>query len=168
MTAMPHRAKLMAQRWAVTVVCLSGVALLTACGSSVTSGTASASASASAIGGSASPSSAAIRCGQVTMLGTSLTKLGHAAVSLESLGQIAADLANVDQHLATLKDQTTLAFSAHKSQLTAAVDEIGKDARALAGHPSQANLNALAAAVNNLKSAAKPVIKEIDAACPSN
>lgn len=101
------------------------------------------------------------------MLRTSLSKLGHAAVSPESLGQIAADLANVEQHLTTLKDQSALAFSANKSQLTGAVDEIGKDARALADHPSQANLNALAAAVNNLKSAAKPVIKEIDAACPS-
>jgi len=67
-----------------------------------------------------------------------------------------------------LKDQTDLAFSAQESQLTAAVEEIGTDARALAGHPSEANLNALAAAVNHLKSTAKPVIKEIDAACPAN
>jgi hypothetical protein len=176
-----------AQRWTMAVVSLTGFAMLTACGSSSTSGTAGASASAattaqaasataraaaaarsaSAERSSAAASSAAIRCGQLRALGGSLAKFTHAAVSLESAGQLAADLANVDHQLTKLKDQTTVAFSAQESQLTAAVDKIGKDARTFAEHPSDAHLDSLAAAVNNLKAAAKPVIRKIDATCPS-
>jgi hypothetical protein len=152
----------------MAVVSLSGFALLTACGSSMTSGTAGAQASASAAArASAAAASAAIRCGQLEALGASLAKLGHAAVSLESAGQLAADLANVEHQLGKVKDQTDVAFAAQESQLTAAVDKIGKDARAMADHPSDANLNALATGINNLKATAKPMIKKIDATCPA-
>jgi hypothetical protein len=157
-----------AQRWTMTVVILAGLALLTACGSSSTSGTAGTSASAPAAArASAAASSAAIRCGQLTALRVSLTQLGHAAVSLESAGQLAADLANVEHQLGKVEEQTDVAFAAQENQLTAAVDKIGKDAQAMVDHPSDANLNSLAAAVNNLKATAKPVIKKIDATCPA-
>jgi hypothetical protein len=167
--ASPRLAGPKARRWALAVVSLGGVALVTACGSNITGGTAGSSASVSATaGGSAAASRAAVQCAQLEALGTALTKFGHAAVSLESVGQLAADLANVEQQLTKLKDLTALAFSAQETQLTAAVDEINKDVVALASHPSDANLNALAAAVNNLKAAAKPVIKKIDATCPAS
>jgi hypothetical protein len=151
----------------MAVVSVGAFALLTACGPSSASGTAHAASASAAARASAAASSAAIRCGQLTALRTSLAKFGHAAVNLESASQLAADLANVDHQLGKLKDQTTVAFAAQESQLTAAADKIGKDARTFADHPSDAHLNSLAAAVNNLKAAAKPVIKKIDATCPA-
>jgi hypothetical protein len=168
MTNIRRPAPTAVQRWTMAVVSVSAFALLAACGPSSTSGTAGASASASAAArASASASDAAISCGQLTALRTSLAKFGRAAVNLESAGQLAADLASVDHQLGKLKDQTAVAFAAQEIQLTAAVDKIGKDVRTFADHPSDANLNSLAAAVNNLKAAAKPVIKKIDATCPS-
>jgi hypothetical protein len=168
MTIIHRSSPTRARRSTTAVVILTGLALLTACGSSSTSGTAGTSASASAATrASGAASSAAISCGQLTALRASLTQLGRAAVSLESAGRLAADLANVEHQLGNVEEQTDVAFAAQENQLTAAVDKIGKDARTMADHPSDANLNSLAAAVNDLKATAKPVVKKIDATCPA-
>ena len=174
----PHRAKPTAQRWAVAVLSLSGIAVLAACGSygTTSSGSsASSSASATAPAASASGSKAAagtssssgIPCAQITQLRTTLTDLSHTSVSPASAGQIAADLTKAEQELAGLKGQGGGAFSSQANQLSGALNTIKTDAAALAKDPSTANFNNLTGAVNSFKTTAQPLIKEMDAACPS-
>ncbi len=174
MTNTPHRAKPMAQRWAVAVLSLSGVAVLAACGSSgTTSSGSSASSSAGAPAASASAtkasagasSSSGVPCAQITELRTTLADLSHTSVSPTSAGRIAADLGKAEQELAALKGQGG-AFASQVNQLTSALDTIKTDAAALVQDPSTTNFNNLTGAVNSFKTTAQPLIKEMQAACP--
>lgn len=150
----------------MAAVSLGGIVALAACGSAATTGASGPSAAPSAT--AAKASSPGISCAQITSLRTALTSLGHATVNLESLDQIAADLATVEHDLSALNRRTATAFSAQESQLTAAFDKIGDDVRTLAGDPSPANLTALEGAVKNLRASTRPVIAKIKAVCPSS
>jgi hypothetical protein len=168
----------MAQRWAVAVLSLSGVAVLAGCGSSGTTSSGSSasssapapatSASATKASAGASGSSSAIPCAQITALRSTLTDLSHTSVSPTSAPRIAVDLGKAEQELGALKSQGTSAFSAQANQLTSALDVIKTDAAALAKNPSSANLTKLTGAVNSFKTTAQPLIKEMQAACPSS
>ena len=172
MTNTLHRARPMARRWTVAVLSLSGVAVVAACGSSGTSGSANSSAPASApVTSAAAPnasSSSGIPCAQITALRSTLTDLSHQQVSPTSAGRISADLTKAEQELAALKSQGAGAFSAQANQLTTALDTIKKDAAALATNPTATNLTNLTGAVTSFKATAMPLIKEMQTVCPTS
>ena len=138
---------------------LGSVALLAACGSSLTGS--------STHGGAGPP--AAIPCAQITSLRTSLTKLSHTAASVWSAGELSRELRDVERQFGALKGQVGKAFSAQISQLASDLSQITKDTGTLALHPSVANVTALTGAVQRLRTTSEPMIKEIKAiktACP--
>ncbi len=152
---------------------LGSIALLAACGSSLTGCTTHAAAappvtpSVSASG--LATSSPAIPCAQIASLRASLTKLGHTAASLTSAAELSTELRDLGRQLGALKGQVGRAFSAQISQLSSDLGQITKQAGTLALHPSAANLTALTGAVQRLKTSSEPMIKKIKAiktACP--
>ncbi|MGO8958918.1 MAG: hypothetical protein ACLQFR_16330 [Streptosporangiaceae bacterium] len=148
---------------------LGTVALLAACGSSLTGCTTHATAAPPASASGLATSSSAISCAQITSLRTSLSKLSHAAASLGSAGQLSTELRDVERQSGALNGQVRKAFSAQISQLSSDLELITKDAGTLVLHPSASNVTAFTGAVHRLKITSEPMIREIKqikAACP--
>ena len=152
---------------------LGSVALLAAFGSSLTGctthGAAASPATPSVSASGLATSNSAIQCAQIIALRTSLTKLSHTAASLGSTGTLSTELRDTERQLRALNGQVGRAFSAQISQLSSDFSQITKDAGTLALHPSVANVTALTAAVQRLRTTSEPMIKEIKAiktACP--
>jgi hypothetical protein len=110
--------------------------------------------------------SSAIPCAQITALRSTLTDLSHTSLSPGSASKIAGDLTKAEQQLNALKSQGGGGFSAQANQLSNALNAIKSDAASLATNPSSANLSLLTDAIDDFKSTAQPVIKEMAAACP--
>ena len=154
--------------WPVAITGLGAVALLAACGSGATGTTA----------GSTSPSSApsappaatpSVSCAQVTALRGALANLGDISVNAntDTGSKVSADLTTIEATLVALKGEVSSAFSAEADQVGADLTAISKHSRALAAHPSPANLRATTTAVRELKTAVGSAIATIRTVCPS-
>jgi hypothetical protein len=154
--------------WPLAIAGLGATALLTACGSGATGTTAGpASPSAPSASPAATPS---VSCAQVTALRAALANLGDISVNAntDTSGKVSADLTTIEATLVALKGEVSSAFSAEAGQVSADVTAIGKHARALAAHPSPANLRATTTAVSSLKTAVGSAITTIRTVCPSS
>jgi hypothetical protein len=101
-------------------------------------------------------------------LRAALTNLVSSSVKASTGGQVSADLTEIEIALTALKDEIGSAFSAEAHRLSAELTTIGIHARALAAHPSPANLRATTIAVRQLKTAVGPAIAILRSDCPSS
>jgi len=161
MNIAPNRTKPTARHLAMTVISLTGVAVVAACASSTNSSSGS-SASVTPAAGSAS---SAVPCAQIAGLRSTLTDLSHTSVSLGSAPRIAADLAKAEQELNALKNQAG-PFAAPANQLSSELNQIKANASALAQSPSPSNVTKLQNSLSSFKSTAQPLIKEMQTVCP--
>jgi hypothetical protein len=154
--------------WPLAIAGLGAVALLAACGSGTTGTTA----------GSTSPSSApsappaatpSVSCAQVTALRAALVNLGEVSVNAntDTGSKVSGDLTTIETTLVALKGEVSSAFSAEAGQVSADLTAITKHSRALAAHPSPANLRATTTAVRSLKAAVGSAIATIRTVCPA-
>jgi hypothetical protein len=111
-------------------------------------------------------SASSVNCGQVSSLRSSLTSLAHINVNATSADRLAADLDNIRTQLHALDQQVATAFKSQENQLDAALDQLAAQARALAAHPSPAQLDRLGAAVTVLKAMGPPLLAAIESVCP--
>src|SRR5215469_17319685 len=151
MNIAPNRAKRTARRLAMTVVSVTGVAVVAACASSLNGSSNSPSPAASGNPASAAASASGIPCAQITALRSTLTDLSHTTVSPTSAGRIASDLTKAQQELAAVKGQATGPFATAANQLSGALNAIKTDASAIAKNPTTTNLTNLTNAVNTFK-----------------
>jgi hypothetical protein len=128
--------------------------LAAGCGSVTGSAGSAASPSASV----SAASSAAVACGQVTALRTSLTSLAKLKPGPHLASQSAGDLHSISREMAALGGQASGPFSAEASQLSAALSQLAGDARTLAAHPDSAHLAVLASAVGRLKATSRSAL----------
>lgn len=156
------------RRWPLAITGFGAAALLAACGLSATGSTAGSSTTSPPSPTPTPTATPSVSCAQVTALRTALTQLINVRVDATNGSQISADLANVDNAFTPLKNETSSAFSAEASQISAALTTIGKHAEALSSHPSPANLRATTTAIRQLKAAAGPVIAIMRTDCPSS
>ena len=167
----PNRTRPSARRWATAALSVSGVAVVAACSSSGTTSSSQSAPAAAMSGTHAAMSGAAsgspMPCAQINALRSTLTDISHTSVSPTSASRLASDLAKAQQQLTALKSQGHGAFSAQADQLTNALNTIKADAAALAKSPTPTNISNLTSAVTSFKKTAEPVIKEMQAACPS-
>jgi hypothetical protein len=145
---------------------LGAVAVLAACGSGDTGSTAGSSTSPSAT--ATPPATPSVSCAQVTALRAALTNLVGSSVNPNTFRQVSADLTEIETALTALKGEISPAFSAEADHVGSELTTIGKHARALAAHPSPANLRATTTAVRQLKTAVAPVIALARTDCPSS
>jgi hypothetical protein len=165
MVTTTHRSKQLAARWTAAVLSIGSIAVIAACGSIGTGSSGLNSSSAPAATASGSGASA-IPCAEISALRTSLTNLSHTAVNPATAGRLSVELTQIEQEVATLKSQSTGAFSSQVNQLSADLTRIQTDAAALATDPSATNLTNLTNAVSSFKATSKPLIAEIQATCP--
>jgi hypothetical protein len=110
----------------------------------------------------------AVNCSEVSSLRASLDNLTHISVNSTSARQLAADLDGIRAQLHGLGQQVSTTFKSQADELDAALDQLAAQARALAAHPSAAQLDQLGAAVAVLKSMAPPLIAEMKSVCPGS
>lgn len=163
-----HQPNLLPARrpWPLAIAGLGVVALLAACGSGTTGTSAGSSTSVSSAPSALPAATPSVSCAQVTALRTALANLGNIIVNASTGSQVSADLTTIETALVALKGEISSAFSAEADQISADLTTIGKHARALASHPSPANLRATTTAVRELKTAAGPAITIMRTACP--
>jgi hypothetical protein len=149
--------------WPLAIAVLGAVAVLASCGSGVTGSTAGSSARPSATATPAATPS--FSCAQVAALRTVLTNLVGSSVNPGTGGQVSADLTEIETALTALKGQIGTAFSGEAHRVGSELTTIGKHARALAAHPSPANLRATTIAVGQLKTAVAPAIAILRTDC---
>jgi uncharacterized phage infection (PIP) family protein YhgE len=163
----------------VAVLGLGGAVLVAGCSTTSSSIRASVSSSPSprpSSSAKASPSSSApasaspaaskkVPCKEINSLRTSLTSLTHTSISPTSAGTLTKDLKNIQTQLTALKGQAGGAFSSQAQELTSSVDQIKTASRKLSSDPMGA-IRQLTTSLNSLKTKAKPVIAEMNAACP--
>jgi hypothetical protein len=138
---------------------------LAACGSSGMGGTASPPAASSSPAPGLS-SAAAAACPHLRSLRGSLTSLTRLQASPAAIGQMGADLSNIEQQLGSLRNLSGSAGANDSAQLTAALRRITLAAQAEIGSPTSARLTAVQSALTSMKNAAQPIIGQLNAACP--
>jgi hypothetical protein len=153
--------------WPLAIASLGAVALLAACGSGAV-GTTAGSTSPSSAPSTAPAATPSVSCAQLTALRGALANLGDISVTANTYtsSQVSADLTTIETVLVALKGEIRSVFSAEADQVGADLTAIGKHTRALAAHPSPANLRATTTAVRELKTAVGSAIATIRAACP--
>jgi hypothetical protein len=154
-------------RWPLAIAGLGAVALLAACGSGTTGTTAGSSKIVSSAPSARPVATPTVSCAQVTALRTALANLGNVLMNASTGSQVPADLTTIETTLVALKGEISSAFSAEADQVSGDLTTIGKNARALASHPSPASLRATTTAVRELKTAVGPAIAMMRSACPS-
>jgi hypothetical protein len=149
--------------WPLAIAGLAA-ALLAGCGSGATGTTAGSTASPSA----APTATASISCAQITALRAALTNLDSIRVNAKTGSQISADLTEVETALTAMKGGLSSAFAAETHQISADLTTVGKNAQALAAHPSPASLRATTTGVRQLKTVVGPAIAVMRNTCPSS
>jgi hypothetical protein len=137
--------------------------VLAACGSSGGMANPAAGAASPAPG---SGSAAAAACPHLTSLRASLTSLTHLQLSPTSIGQMGADLSNIERQMGSLKTFGGSAAAQESGQLTAALRKVTLAAQAEIGQPTQARLAAVESALTGMKGVAQPLIGQLKSACP--
>jgi hypothetical protein len=146
--------------WAVAGLTFGGAMLVSGCTSSSSHSDMPPSPPAA---NSASPATVSKAvCVHINSLRTSLTSLTHVKVSPTSAKTLAADLTNIENHLAALKGQHTDSFST--AELTAQINKIKKDAAALSTSPTTA-VKSLTTDLTTLKTKSGPMIVQMTKVC---
>ena len=151
--------------WRLAATGIGCAVALAACGSSGATGTASPSAGSSSAAPNLS-SAAAAACPHLRSLRASLTSLTRLQASPAAIGQMGADLSNIEQQLGSLRSLGGSAGASDSGQLTAALRRITLAAQAEIGTPTAARLTAVQSALTSMKDAAQPIIGQLNAACP--
>lgn len=148
--------------WKVTTLALGSAALVAACSSSSSSSAPSATPTATPT--ATSPTVSAAACKHVDSLRGSLTSLTHVQLNASSATKIRTDVTNIQTQLTSLKSEP--AFSAQASQLKASVDQVTKAAQKMSSSPTASQVQAVIAALAQLRAKSSAMIAGMRAACP--